>query len=1065
MRLPRLWTGSPDPHSYYVRGDTRDEAIGFLAASALSSDDHVGPTCLARAVVVETPDAWRRLVGQRTPMVLIRDFEGDPSSQVAIRNGHHVVIPLDSSQEPQGLGLSLPRLGLDQTVEALVSMSLSETEARSLSRRTARRLPIIRRHLLDEAGAPLPAWASPNPSRCLAALTLVGQWSRDREADRAAVSALAGKSYEEVERELTPLLNMADSPVTKLGQRWRYVSHEEAWHLLAPYLTAGDVEKFEELALKILSERSPAFDLPVGERYMAGFKGKVPRYSDTLRSGVAQTLALMATRPEQMANTEDARFIPHRVVFKVLGRDSDWRTWATLNHHLPTLAEAAPDALLEAIELTLNDSEHQVLALFEQDKDPAFGGSPHVGLLWGLEALAWSEDYFSEAATLLARLAEIDPGGAVANRPSSSLLGLFCPMLRFTEATDDGRLESFSMLLHRFGNVAWSTAIGIFSSRGMMLREPPLWRPWAQGGFSRVTIGELQHYLREMTRLLLDNVDADADRWMGLVDILGNLSDNSRKAALRLLSERADVIKQDSGVEALRAAIRSVLHHHRSFPDAKWAMEAADLDALSAAYDALQSSDPVEANAWLFESDWIDLPEGERTEDLPERRARISGAQQRAAQAVFDAGGTDALLRLVDAVNAPHSLGWTLVNGIDDDKVYRLALECIRSDDQARLYFATAYFSEHCRRSGWEVLDRALDDLKSTGGVTPETIAAIYASANSMELKYRLTRLEAEDQSIQDAYWRRINWVYVEDAGGDMDAFASAIESLLDVNRSVTAAQLIWNKQVPDELIVRTVEQIPQDLQSGSDQMHRDLGFVFSKLFERLDKSADVPRGVIARLEIPLIYAIMERRPNLALAEEALQEASLFADLVSLAFPSENGEHNDAVSDSDRDAQISFSFEVLSKLRGLPGETDDATVDRENLNSWVTEVRRLCKDRGNADIGDYKIGEILANAPVGSDGAWPCEAVRDVLEIAPSPEYIRSGFRTGKFNLRGVTSRGLFEGGAQERDLAQVYRSDASIIRGRWPTTARLLRGLADTYESTGQREDTRAKWTDEADT
>ena len=99
------WLSGPAV-SFYVAGDTRDEAIGFLAASALASGNHVGPACLAKAVVAETPDAWRSLIRRRNPMVLIRNFEGDASSQVATSNGHHVVIPLDRSQEPRGQGLS-----------------------------------------------------------------------------------------------------------------------------------------------------------------------------------------------------------------------------------------------------------------------------------------------------------------------------------------------------------------------------------------------------------------------------------------------------------------------------------------------------------------------------------------------------------------------------------------------------------------------------------------------------------------------------------------------------------------------------------------------------------------------------------------------------------------------------------------------------------------------------------------------------------------------------------------------------------------------------------------------
>ena len=1046
--------------SFYVQGETHDEAIAFLAASALNSNDYVCAAFMAKAVIVETPDAWKSLFRQRNPTVLIRNFEGDASSQLAVRAGHHVIVPLDSSQQPLGQGVKLPRIGRNETVEALKSMGLSETQARALSRKTARRLSIMRRHLLEEAGAPPPAWASSTPPRSMVTLALIGQWSQDSEGDKAVVAALAGKSYEEVEQDLTPLLNIADTPLTKIGPRWLYVSHEEAWHLLAPYLTSGDVARFEVLAIDILGQHSPAFDLPIQERFMAGANGIVLNHSGTLLAGISRGLALMSTQPEPMTNATDAQYIPGRVVSRVLGDNSDWRTWATLDRHLSTLAESAPEAFLAVVEKTLYEKEADILALFAQDRDPMLTGSPHVGLLRGLECLAWSGDYFSEVAILLARLAEIDPGGAVANRSAASLDELFFRALRFTEATDEHRLQTLSMLLDRYPDIGWTVLIRVFPSRGIVLREPPLWQPCAQDGVSRVPIREQVLFLGKIARLLIENVGTEPARWKDLVGILPELSNTSRQEALRLLAEHADVIKQTEGVESLRAAIRMVLHQHRSYSDAKWAMGSADIDALDAAYDGLQSSDLVEANAWLFASDWIDLPDGERTDDYGERRERIAEAQREAARVVFESGGADALATIIDTVNAPHTVGAASAT-INSDDIYHLALECIRSRQEPRINFATAYFSSHCRKSGWALLDRALHDLKCNEEAGPKTVAAIYKSGSSADLKTCLERLRSEDGSTQDAYWSSVNWIHMAHEDVDGNDFIYAVERLLDAGRSLAVAELIWAKPVPDELMIRTLEQIPEDWKSGKDATFRDNGYILANLLERLDKSENVPDSEIANLELPLIFTLTEHRPNLALAREIFREPSLFADLITLEFTLADCEYDDSLSGEKRAVQFRFSFELLSNLRGLPGLTDDGTVDSETLKAWVSETRRLCEDRDRKDIGDEKIGEALANAPVGSDGVWPCEAVRDLLESQPSPEHIRTGFRIGRFNQRGLTTRGIFDGGAQERELAEGYRRDAAQITARWPSTAKLLRELADGYEARGRHEDTRATWTD----
>ena len=1051
------------PSDFYVQGDTRDEAIAFLAASAHVADEKYGASLLSRAVVVETPETWRSLVYSKFPMALIRNFMDDVSSHIAIRNGHHVFVPLDRAQELRGNGIQLPKLGREETLEALQSMGRSEAQARTLSRKSARRLPVMRRRLLDEAGTPLPGWASLPPSRALTALVLIGQWSEEKDGDKEIVANIAGKPYQEVEQALTPLLNIADAPLIKIGERWRYVSHEEAWHILAPYLTSTDVARLEELASGILSRKHPKFDLPIEERWYAGIKGKDLPFSGTLVEGVTRGLALMGTQPERMVNVQNARYIPDRVVRRVLSDDSDWRTWATLSGHLATLAEAAPDAFLDAVEKTFNANPSAFKELFGQDSEPMFSGSPHTGLVWGLERLAWSKNHFSRVALALARFAEIDPGGQVANRLAASLAELFRSWIKHTEATDEHRLTTLSILQERYPETGWAVltkAIPSVVHNGIVLREPPLWRPWGQDGHTVASLNAIRQYLEEVIQLLLRYVGSDVARWKDLVGILQNLPENPRRKALRMLTRLADTLKQDIDAEVLRATIRFELYRHRSYPDADWAMPLDDVEWLSVIYDKLAPADPVAANAWLFNSDWPDLPDGERT-DYKEQRKRAEAAQQEALVAIYESGGVDAIERLLDAVNYPHIVGASVAARIDADDIFPMALECLKSDSSNRQTFAMNFLNRICRESGWAVLDKALDAVKSEDEVNPETVASIYISATPVDLKACLQRLNGECQAVQDACWNNINpfnFAGTEVETGDRLA---AIRRLIAARRSLSVAELIWPMEIPSEIVVMTLEQIPQDIADGKEATDQSLGYEIAQLFEKLDKSKDVSDDLIAKLEMPYIGMLENHRPNLALHREVLRQPSLFADLIAWMFKRADGTEDDTVNEQTRSDRSTFSFRTLSDLRGLPGMSQDGVIDAETLETWVSEARRLCEERDRRDMGDHQVGKVLSNASIGEDGIWPCEPVRDLLDKLPSSEHIARGFVIGKSNLRGVITRET-HGGAQERELAESYRKDAGKIAARWPFTANLLRQLAQYYEADARREDTRAEWREE---
>ena len=117
----------------------------------------------------------------------------------------------------------------------------------------------------------------------------------------------------------------------------------------------------------------------------------------------------------------------------------------------------------------------------------------------------------------------------------------------------------------------------------------------------------------------------------------------------------------------------------------------------------------------------------------------------------------------------------------------------------------------------------------------------------------------------------------------------------------------------------------------------------------------------------------------------------------------------------------------------------------------------MLAERDRADIGDEQIGQVLSGSPPGTDGAWPAEPVRELIEDIGSRE-LETGLHIGMTNSRGVTSRGIYDGGQQERELAARYRDWAKITASQWPRTSRVLRGLADDYERDARRMDLEAE-------
>jgi hypothetical protein len=181
---------------------------------------------------------------------------------------------------------------------------------------------------------------------------LAGRWRDDHPADREVITRLAARDYIEVSETLLRWTNAADPPVRRVGDTWMVVSNEDAWSLLARYLTRDDLERFEAVVLDVLGAVDPRYELPLGERWAAPIYGRTLSHSSDLREGLAETLALMGASSDlyPLPDSRTGQEWATRIVRRLFQNAQDWLLWASLAGHLPLLAEAAPEEFLAAAE-------------------------------------------------------------------------------------------------------------------------------------------------------------------------------------------------------------------------------------------------------------------------------------------------------------------------------------------------------------------------------------------------------------------------------------------------------------------------------------------------------------------------------------------------------------------------------------------------------------------------------------------------------------------------------------------------------------------------------------------
>ena len=1053
------WLTSEPERPFVISADSKGEAIAFLAClfrefATESTDQAVLKRSADLAAVFDSPFTLRTLAASRTRFLpIVRSDECERELAPVHRRLHCVTVrPRNAVQSDPDIALDL--LNHEGFGQALDSMGIDRDRTRQLERESGRSPTILRRRLSNIDSIRRPSWAKENATaRALIPLTLVGAWNGNSQADRRVVRMLANRSYEAIEKDIASILVLDDSPVWAAGQHSGVVSKIDALFAVSEHLTLTDLRSLFTVARYVLAETNPALELPEDQRWAAGLYGKVRDHSAALRSGICETLVILAVHGNNLFLNRLGVDIEGEVseLIRKLLTPLTLETLLSHDGDLPRYAEAAPEVFLKLIEDDLRAGSPIVLGLLKPADTGLFRGCPRTGMLWALESLAWK--HLARVTMILGRLSRTAIDDNWVNKPIHSLKAIYRSWIPQTAASLEDRQKGIKGLASRFPDVGWQVCmdqlpdgksqIGHYSYR-------PRWRSDATGAGRGVTRGERWEFTRHVLDIVHDWPALDAGHLEDLVQHAAWIPEGDQARVWNRIIAWGHAQGDDHARATLREQIRRwYLTGYGQVGD----LSAATIENARRTFESLEPQDMIIRHQWLFGRRWIE-PSSEDVEDQnssPSDREKIIREQRSVAiTEIWDTHSQEGVISFLSEGAAGDIVGTSLARVMPPGARAGFIKRCLdvsgelatRVDACLQGFLWTLTEDERTL-----LLQRVIE----SGDLT--RMVRLLQCAPFRGDTWRL--VERAGRKVEDAYWGNVTpqWAQYNEL-----ELSELIDRLLQAQRPRAAfwvARRDWSL-VETSRLRRLLHDVATEKLGPTDQYWLS-AFDIHEALRSLNERAGVNREDMAALEFMYLDVIDNSEyclPNLQ--KQIAASPALYFRALTLAFPRHDHGQDPAdwrIDGPERAATVaSKAYKLLDRVKHLPGTDADGTVDLTALLNWIAEVRGLCEEHDRAAIGDQTIGQLLSRIdPVPEDGLWPRTEVCEVLERTAAND-IGVGFCIGVYNARGVHYRG--EDGEPERHLSARFRWLASEQAFDYPFVAGLLEEIASGY-------DREAKWHD----
>jgi hypothetical protein len=1052
--------------------DSNEEAVAMVYCAAESLPEADAPLIFASALVLNDETSARRLidqpVGPDTMPLVVLVPPATTQSERFVKAGYRVIHAFGRKEDLSTV-ITFERAGVHEFAKALSeSMGVPTGEAEAQARACGCSVAVwhIRNLFRRPLQPPLPTWADAPHADIVIPAVFLGGWDEISKPDSAVIKLISGLDASQFGGRVQRFAQGPTPLMEFIGTQRFVTAPTAAFEFVVRNITRLHIEKLEMACKEVFSNVSPEVTARwAGESSEVRIHRRQEELSSQLLDGLAETLlriAVLGTRLQEtgaLGNYSSAQAFVDDLVRALPGLSNDARLLASLDRQMPYLIEAAPGVFLEALESLIQGRPSELSRLFG-DEPGIFGQAFHTGLLWGLEALAWSPNYLPRVAAVLLDLTALDPGGQLSNRPFNSLAQIFLAWHPGTATSVGERAEILRQLLDRDPNHGWRLLLELLPGQRTVSHNThrPKWRNLGQANLPPLTRRQAFEAYGLYLALAIEVAQGNVRRLADLVRVYPNLSPQHQSAIERMLGLLDVTTVSADDTYALWDRLHGLIAHHRGFADAKWALSADVLARLEKLTERFVSADLILKHRWLFDEQFPET--GFVEKDYDGRRNELDARRQQAITDILHAQGWKGVHRLIQAARYSYVVGDVVAELADSHSALLNAMDFWQKGNtrgELLAFQSAAAARQRTHQSDWT---QTMLSFAAEHGWQPPIIATALLDYPDTTATYQV--VASLGPEAQQHYWRN-RYAFIRAAEGDHEAFAIAAKAMVKYGRAYELVDQDWHRiaTIGYQAVLDVLDSLFVNLTTERGVQHSGtIGHDVQHLFAWLRRQPEAKTEDIARREyalLPLLTSYGEEA-SLSLHELMRTDASFFTDVVCDLYKAGS---DDTVLEGEvlerAKARASAAYHLLESFRTPPGVAG-GVIDEHALNVWIDSARSLLHERDRADVGDLQLGNLLYHTPTDTtDGAWPSIPIRKLLQRLKAEE-IERGIVLESFNSRGTTTRAMFEGGAQERELESKWRGYAQQLGVKWSRSRDLCLQIAEQWRRQAEQEDESAK-------
>lgn len=878
----------------------------------------------------------------------------------------------------------------------------------------------------------------------LALLCLIGEFDSANSNDKKIVSELL-RCDEDSLLDVVQEINSTDDQVLELRDTtWKVLDIKSTVEQLSKCIYDNHIDVFADIYLRILSEINPALDLPIDERYMANIYKKSRAYSATIRTGVANGMAMLANNQDilrkcsanKIANTAN------NTVYRLLSDNQNSKLWMSITDNASLVAQASPVQFLSRLESTLKIKNDNPIAtgIKESSGDSFFQPDYMTGLYWALADLSWDKKYFSRASLVLAKIATLEIDQTENKKRSlDTILHTILPWQPKTLAPLEVQHGVVEKIVNEHKAVGRELLKGLLPNmtQTTMERKLPEWLD-ITNTLQPVTQQELWKESSYYSNLYIDTTES-LQEIVDAINSVNHLTDDTLPSFTNQLNKRLQNMTDKDRQVVWEVLLKKINNLDRRSKD-----EDERVKILKKIASDIEPEDDLCKSIYLFSNydhDLIGYNDWEKGKKELEEKQRES-----LLKILNSDNAIRQLNELINQAKMPYTIGSSL-GSINYPSIENMLLPKFLNENKAEKEFISNFiYTRYFYYKGDINWVNKLDFASWNNEQKILLLLALPFSQSTWDL------LDAQqNKDLTKGYWDRVdNFRHTID-----DKYSeAAVRNLLKAKRPLaaieyTASVIIMGdssikQQIDPELCLKalmaslnTTENI-----SGTNNLQYEIGRVFKYLYDNIDYTRtnlwEAEWGCISLFGK---HGIGQPR---ALIYRIANDADFFCDLIKTAYKSELPD----VKQQEIDDAIQYRLlKILSfnDFMVMPGIDQYGTFREDDFITWIYKVEEICKMSGHLGIAQSVIGGYLINSPEDKSGLWINKTVARILDRNDSVS-MRSGYNMGIHNARGMHV--VDETGEAEASLRDKWRNRANEIESLgFINLATSLRELAETYE------------------